>query len=373
MRRPLSWLWFGLGACSAPSDSSVDTDTDTPAQSCLCEVADTCCDGCLPVSGATGCAGEGQARWFACERGVCEEGGTRSTWSMPDGAWVHHVSIAGEWRVAGWQQGLDGDDGGFVLWSDGAEVRSMTGAAVHGVDVTDTGHVAVCAGDVLTVYDPDGDAIFTSSCQEGAVAFSPDALSLAASGPDGVDLYTLTGDPQAWSLTQTLPHPREEGVRMWSIRWSASGDRLLSGTGQAGFGSPSGEGRLWSLETTEEPLAILSCTSMDLDFGPDGAIAGACWTDVRIFDADGDLVRSLGVSGPALSVSWADDGRLFAGLLQLGVAWFNPGSTAADGGMWAGDTPGSPKTLRLLAAELTGAGWDGTPLTLWNLNELGAP
>lgn len=363
----MRWLWlmtlFGCDvAPTAPDNGATDQTVD-----CVCDAVDACCGGCQPISTALACdAGDGV--WGLCDAGACYSGGSRESWSLPEGAFGHSLAAAGDDVAVGWEDGLPGEGGGLRWWQGDALVLEEDDAPVYGVALAEDGRLAVCDAVGLRVLDAAGALLHTGDCDTGDVAFSPDGSQLAVAVTEGVVVLD-----DAFGVLATLDHPRSEGVRLWVVRWSAEGDKLATGSGQAGFGSPEGEARLWRTETWEA-VATLGCTAMDLDFSPDGRLAAACWTGVRVFGPEGLRLKEVFTETPALSVSWSGHGALlYVGRFSGGVTRLSSQTWEPTGGMWGQGRPGSFKALRRHGHTLLGVGWDSTPLTTWTLDDPGDP
>ena len=150
----------------------------------------------------------------------------------------------------------------------------------------------------------------TATVLEGAigpVAVSPDGKQIAAATEAQIRLYSPSG-----TLLDQLPHPGPQKARHRSLAFSTDLQRLASATGQNGLGSPHGDVRLFDLATPTAPIT-LECTSMSVDFAPDGQkLLAACWNLVFIYDAHTGKPLAQGVdTDTVLSVAWAPDGKRF--------------------------------------------------------------
>ncbi len=321
--------WMGCAPAPTTQDSDVAADAanavDTGTSACTCATTDTCCDGCKPKAQGKKCTPAG-ATWGACNAGACGAvPGSVVEWTLPNMGGVTALD-ADAVHVAVTLGNPDGTAGATQLWQvagqkllwlhDGfaQSVALLPGdATVLVVGTTPTLLLSLADGATVTVLD--GAA--------GPVAASPDGKQIAAATDAQIRLYSPAG-----ALVGELAHPGPQKARHRSIAFSPDRQQLASATGQNGLGSPHGDVKLFDLAAPATPIT-LECTSMSVDFAPDGqTLLAACWNLVFIYDAQTGKPLAQGVdTDTVLSVAWAPDGKRFVvGTLTGGAKLYDVAS-----------------------------------------------
>lgn len=152
-----------------------------------------------------------------------------------------HWVMAVAWSDDGQRVVSASEDGSIGLWDpEGASVtRTAVGSPVNGVDWRADTIVAVTGRGALLVLDPDGTMRrehHEARSIQWDVALSPDGTRAAWVGRDR--LLRIT-DLRSGATDSVLAHD----AQIWSVRWSESGDRIVTG-------SADGTARIWGEDGT---------------------------------------------------------------------------------------------------------------------------
>lgn len=303
-------------ASDPPDEDDTNDATTGPDPDCAC--ADE-----IDCAAVAGLSCTTQTLGF-CDAGDCQAGGALTLLHAHDeGRWIQalHWSADGTRLLSVAEHPDRPDERDLRIWdiASGTLVHQVDG--VLDVDVAADGRVAVGFTDAVEIWSEASATPGVERWEEvfGTVAFNPAGTVLAAEQEGGVALRNLASG----ELLHALDHPGREGVRLWTLAFSPDGERLLSGNGQNGLGSPAGSVRAWDT-SSGEMLAEVDCATLSVAWNPEGTEASAtCWnTTLRLDPETWQARETLVTSNLALAAGWSPEGTFwlgtFLGPLRIG-------------------------------------------------------
>jgi WD40 repeat protein len=230
-----------------------------------------------------------------------------------DAPWVVAISGSGEYWAAGSMQGkvhvwLRGGQALHLAW------QAHTDTIIALAFSPDARTLASASWDgSLKLWEMESGKLLWSGWHQRSVnglAFAPDGGLLASSGNDAL---VRLWDPHSGQQVQTLPHP----APVYAITWSPDGRLLASGDFQGAI-------RLWQMQPTQPATCLQTLRGhtnwvAGLAFAPSGAIlASANWDGtVKLWEVGEEGSQRLpqtleGHTGQVNRVSWSPDGRTLA-------------------------------------------------------------